>query len=59
MMGKMTENEVGYENLVEKENKMRRENDKKYITQDANRVKLQKSIGAANDLVKLSKKKIK
>ena len=59
MIGKMQENEQAYENQVQKENDIKKEMETKYVTQNANRIKLQKSINEAKELVKLSQKKIK
>ena len=59
MISRMQENEQACENLVQRENLLKREMDKKYVTQNANRVKLQKNIGESRDALSLSKKKIK
>ena len=44
MINQMQENELGYETLVNKEQELKRRMDKKYVTQNANRVKLQNNI---------------
>jgi hypothetical protein len=44
MINQMQENELGFETLVNKEHDLKRRMDKKYVTQNANRVKLQSNI---------------
>ena len=50
----MQENEQAFESLVIKENRLKREMDKKYVTQNANRVKLQKNINESMNALKTS-----
>ena len=53
-ISQMQENEQAYENLVQKENQLKRVMDKKYVTQNANRVKLQKNINESMNSLKMS-----
>ena len=59
MINAMQENELALETLAQREQKLKRDMDKKYVTQNANRTKLQKNIAEANAALQVSKKKIK
>ena len=45
--------------MVQKENEIKKEMDKKYVAQNANRLKLKNNIYEANENLNMSKKKIK
>ena len=55
----MQENEEAFEAVIEYENDLKKQVDRKYTLQNANRVKLQKNINESLDALKLSQKKIK
>lgn len=59
MIAQLQANEEAYELLVQREGRLQREMDRKYVTQNANRVKLQKNIGESKAALNMSKKKIK